>query len=327
MTKHDIAYAERPRAQTKRPDKPAVCLVIPVFNEEDSILPFLETITPIVRATGLPYRLLFVNDGSSDTTLDVLRHCKTSYPEITIVALSRNFGKEAALTAGLDYADEDVVILIDVDLQDPPELITAFLDQWRKGFDVVYGVRTARAGDSFAKRSTASAFYKVFNAFSLTKIPPNTGDFRLIDRRVVGEIRKLRERNRFMKGLLAWPGFRSIGVPFERQPRKAGSTSWNYWKLWNFAIDGLTSFSSIGLRLWMYVGSMIALISLVFAAFIILRTLFFGADVAGYPSLMVALSFFSGVQLITLGLIGEYLGRIFEEVKGRPLYIIDTFEE
>lgn len=310
-----------------RRENPKISLVVPVYNEEASIDPFLKVARGVLRETASPSQIIFVDDGSTDATLQALRAAKRDHPEICIISLSRNFGKEAALTAGLDFAQGDVTIPMDVDLQDPPELIHSFLDHWRQGFDVVYGVRTRRDGDGFVKRVTAGWFYRVFNSLSRTSIPYNAGDYRLMDRRVVDEIKKLRERNRFMKGLMAWPGFRTIGVPFERQPRAAGATTWNYWKLWNFALDGLTSFSSAPLRLWIYLGSTVALISFLFAMQIVFMTLVYGNPVAGYPSVMVAVTFFGGIQLLTLGVIGEYIGRMFTELKARPIYIIDVVEE
>ena len=231
------------------------------------------------------------------------------------------------MTAGFDYCKGDVIVPIDVDLQDPPELIPKFLEQWREGFDVVHGVRDSRASDGFIKRKTAALFYNIFNRMSEIQIPSDSGDYRLMDRRVVKEINKLRERNRFMKGLMAWPGFRSTGVAFTRPERAAGETSWNYWKLFNFAIDGITSFSTVPLRLWSYIGGFLAFASLLYALYIVVRVLVWGVVVPGYASTMVAIFFIGGIQLLTLGLLGEYLGRLFNEVKARPLYVIDIIED
>jgi glycosyltransferase involved in cell wall biosynthesis len=303
-----------------------VSLVVPVYNEETSIGPFLQTLEPLLAELGCKSEIIFVNDGSRDRTLDVLRAAKEINSSIMILSLSRNFGKEAALTAGLDHAKGDAVIPIDVDLQDPPELIGAFITRWRAGADIVYGARSSRASDSFLKRVSATCFYKVFNSLSPVKVPLNAGDYRLMDRRVVDEIKTLRERNRFMKGLMVWPGFRLESVEFERQERASGRTSWNYWKLWNFALDGITSFSTAPLRLWLYVGGVISLLSFLYAAFIIIHVIFAGADVPGYASLIVAVMFFGGIQLFTLGLMGEYIGRILNETKARPIYIIETIE-
>jgi glycosyltransferase involved in cell wall biosynthesis len=303
-----------------------VSLVVPVFNEEMSIALFLETVSAVLARENLRYEMIFVNDGSRDATLEVLRAEKAGDDSIRILSLSRNFGKDAAMTAGIDHASGDVVIPIDVDLQDPPELIGRFVERWRRGADMVYGVRSSRASDGRMKRASAGLFYKIFNLISPVQIPSNAGDYRLMDRRVVDELKKLRERGRFMKGLMAWPGFKTESVEFERVQRAAGQTSWNYWKLWNFALDGITSFSTAPLRLWLYVGMMISLLSFLYAGFIIVHFVLRGGDVPGYPSLIVAIMFFGGIQLISIGLIGEYIGRIYHEIKGRPVYIIDTIE-
>ena len=228
-----------------RVEDPLITLIVPVFNEEAAIGPFLQTVTPILAETGCRFEILFVNDGSRDNSLGVLRAAKAANPAIAILSLSRNFGKEAAMTAGLDHAKGDAVILIDVDLQDPPELIVDFIARWRAGAEVVYGTRRSRAEDGIAKRVTAAFFYKAFNLLSPTKLPFNAGDYRLMGRRVVNEIKALRERNRFMKGLMVWPGFRMESVEFARPRRSAGNTNYSYWKLWNFALDGITSFSTV----------------------------------------------------------------------------------
>lgn len=241
--------------------------------------------------------------------------------------LTRNFGKEAALTAGIDQAKGDAVIIMDVDLQDPPELILDFLAKWHEGYDVVYGKRIIRDSDSLAKRASANWFYKLFNKVSPVKIPENAGDFRLMDRRVVEVVKRLHERNRFMKGMFAWVGFRSTGVPYTRKPRPAGQTKWNYWKLWNFALDGLVGFSTAPLRIWMYFGAIVAIIAFLYSLFIVAKVIIFGIDVPGYASLMTAILFFGGVQLLSLGVVGEYLGRLFTEVKGRPVYVMENVYE
>ena len=241
-----------------------------------------------------------------------------------VISLSRNFGKEAALTAELDHANGDVIIPMDVDLQDTPELILKFLDYWREGYDVVYGIRVKREDDPAAKRVTAGWFYRIFNLMSDVKIPEDVGDFRLIDRRVAEAIRQCPERNQFMKGLFAWAGFRSIGVPYERPARAEGESKWRYWGLWNFAIDGLVSFSTAPLRVWTYIGASVALLALAYALYRVVLVLTMGVDVPGYASLITAILFMGGMQLLSLGLIGEYVGRIFAEVKGRPIYIVDA---
>jgi len=305
---------------------PLVSLVVPVFNEEASITLFVATVEKILAGQNCRYELIFVDDGSVDGTLNVLREAKSRNGSIVILSLTRNFGKDAAMTAGLDHAKGDAVIPMDVDLQDPPELITHFIERWRSGADIVYAVRASRQSDGPVKRVSAGWFYSLFNLMSPTQIPFNAGDFRLMDRRVVDEVNRLRERSRFMKGLMAWPGFRTEAVPFERPQRAAGRTSWNYWNLWNFALDGITSFSTVPLRLWLYVGAVISLFSFLYAAFIVVHAFIEGVDVPGYPSLMVAIMFFGGIQLVSIGLIGEYVGRIFLEIKGRPIYIIDSIE-
>jgi len=311
---------------SRRKQEPLISLVIPVRNESAAIGPFLNVALQVLAETRCPYELFFVNDGSEDDTLDVLRTAKTQHPEIRVLTLSRNFGKDAALTAGLDHATGDVIVPLDVDLQDPPALILEFLARWREGYDVVYGVRKQRRSDSMLKRMTAACFYKVFNFLSARSIPENAGDFRLMDRRVVDQIKGLRERTRFMKALMDWPGYRSVGVPFERPSRTSGHSSWSFWKLWNFALDGITSFSTTPLRLWLYVGTFICAVSLFYASFIIVRVLFTGRDIPGYASLIVAVMFFGGIQLLSIGLLGEYIGRIFQETKGRPIYLIDSIE-
>ena len=312
--------------QDTRIERPLVSLIVPVFNEQASIDLFLETVERVTAREACRWEILFINDGSRDDTLTVLRAAKARNPAVVIISLSRNFGKEAATTAGLDFAKGNVVIPIDVDLQDPPELIGQFIARWRAGADVVYGVRTSRVSDGVVKRTSAGLFYRVFNMMSRTKIPFNAGDYRLLDRRVVDEINKMRERSRFMKGILAWPGFRTESIEFERQKRAAGGTSWNYWKLWNFALDGIFSFSTLPLRLWMYVGALIALLSFLYAIFLIVYIEITHHTVPGYPSLMVAIMFFGGIQLLSIGLVGEYVGRIFHETKGRPIYVIDVIE-
>jgi glycosyltransferase involved in cell wall biosynthesis len=241
---------------------------------------------------------------------------------VRAITLSRNFGKEAALSAGLDHAEGKAVIPLDVDLQDPPELIAQMYAKWREGFEVVYGVRTNRESDSLPKRLTADLYYRAHNWLSNDKIPEHAGDFRLLDRSVVEVIRAMPERNRFMKGLFAWSGFRQAAVEYERLPREVGQTKFRYWKLWTLALDGITSASTMPLRIWSYIGVVIAFFTLLYSLFIVVKTLLFGADVSGYPSLMVAILFFGSLQLISLGVLGEYVGRILVETKQRPLYVI-----
>ena len=300
-------------------------LVVPVFNEEESIQAFIDTIDKELEPLRDRLEIVFVNDGSRDRTRKVVEEVIEKDPRVTLVNLARNFGKEAAMTAGLHHARGDAVIPMDVDLQDPPSLILEFVRLWQdEGYDTVYGVRTDRNADTAMKRLTAGGFYRLFNAVSTTtRIPENAGDFRLMDRRVVEVIKQLPERNRFMKGLFAWAGFNSIGVPYERPARMAGETKFNYWKLWNFALDGFFSFSSWPLRVWSYVGAGVALLSFLFILVIITKVIFFGIDMPGYASLMSVILFLGGMQLISIGVLGEYLGRMFLEVKQRPVFVIE----
>lgn len=311
----------------RRPADPLLSLVIPVFNEEESIDLFLDTVMPLLERASLRFELVFINDGSRDNTFARLFDRGRGDRRIRIVNLSRNFGKEAALTAGIDHAKGDILIPMDIDLQDPPELIQPFIARWREGYDIVYGVRTARLTDTRAKRMSAGWFYRVFNSLSPVRIPPNVGDFRLVDRRAVEVLRQLPERNRFMKGLFAWVGFNSIGVPYERPQRAAGTTKFNFWRLWNFALDGVVSFSTAPLRAWFYVGVVIAAIAVLYALFIVTRVLILGIDTPGYASLLIAVLLMGAIQLLSLGIIGEYLGRLFLEVKGRPIYVVEGVYE
>jgi glycosyltransferase involved in cell wall biosynthesis len=314
--------------RARRPADPLLSLVVPVFNEEESIDIFLTTVEPFLEKAGLRFEVVFVNDGSRDNTLAHLLDCSTRDRRIKVVNLSRNFGKEAALTAGIDHAKGDILIPMDIDLQDPPDLINPFIERWREGYDIVYGVRTLRAWDTATKRLSANWFYWAFNSMSPVRIPANVGDFRLVDRRAVEVLRQLPERNRFMKGLFAWVGFNSVGVPYERPQRAAGSSKFNLWRLWNFALDGVVSFSSVPLRASFYGGLVIAGIAVLYALFIITRVLLFGIDTPGYASLLIVVLGMGAIQLLSIGIIGEYLGRLFLEVKGRPIYVVEgVYEE
>ena len=303
-------------------DSVEISVIIPLYNESDSIEHLFARLTPVLKHLDTNYEIICINDGSQDDTLPKLVKFSQDDSRIKVVSLSRNFGKEIALTAGIDYASGAAVIPIDADLQDPPELIVSLIAKWREGYDVVYATRRSRQGESWIKRITAKAFYQTIGKMSQVPIPSNTGDFRLLDRRVVEAVKKLPERTRFMKGLFAWVGYRQTSILFDREPRRAGKTTWNYWKLWNFALDGIISFSFLPLKVWSYIGVAISFISLLYALMLVLRTLIFGVDVPGYASLMVAILFLGGIQLITLGVLGEYLGRVYEEVKGRPLYFV-----
>jgi glycosyltransferase involved in cell wall biosynthesis len=301
-------------------------LVIPVKDEEEAIAAFLKRVIPILESLDDPaarsFEILFIDDGSSDRTLEVIRDAHAADPRVRGLSLSRNFGKEAALSAGLDSAHGLSVIPMDVDMQDPPEVIAPMLAKWRAGFDVVYGVRDNRESDSLPKRLTADLYYRAHNWLSSDKIPEHAGDFRLLDRRVVEVIKSMPERNRFMKGLFAWAGFKSAGVSYHREERAVGTTKFNYWKLWTLAVDGITSASTVPLRVWSYLGGAVALFALGYAIFIVVRTLTSGIEVPGYASMMVAVLFLGGLQLLSLGVLGEYVGRILTEVKHRPLYVV-----
>ena len=300
--------------------------IVPCYNEE-ATLPLLHPrLVAALERSGTDWRVLYVDDGSVDRTVPIVEALASQDARVALLALSRNFGKEIAMSAGLDHAGGDAVVVIDADLQDPPELVPELVAKWREGYDVVYAVRRTRAGESWLKRATASGFYRVIGRLSRTPMPEDTGDFRLLSRRAVEALKRLREQHRFMKGLFGWVGFRQVGVEYDRAPRAAGETKWNYWKLWNFALEGITSFTSAPLRVATYIGLATALFAFVYAAWVVLKTLIYGDPVAGYPSLMVVVLFLGGVQLVALGLIGEYLGRLYFEAKQRPLYLVDRYE-
>jgi len=304
-------------------------VVCPFYNEEGIVEKFFSRLMPALSSLQDRFTLevVCVNDGSTDRTLEELLACSGRYKGIRIVELSRNFGKEAALTAGIELATGDAVIPIDADLQDPPELIPEMVSRWLAGYDVVLGRRTDRSSDNWLKRMSAGAFYRIHNAVSDVRIPEHVGDFRLMDRRVVTSLSSLRETRRFMKGLFAWAGFRTAVVDYTREARVAGGTKFGGWKLWNFALEGITSFSSAPLRIWSYVGFVIAATAFLYGTFIVTRTLLSGVDVPGYASLLTAVLFLGGVQLLGLGILGEYVGRIYVEVKHRPVYLVRRIYE
>ncbi len=312
-----------PARALARPARPLISLIVPVYNEADAIPLFLEQLAARLTVPDAAFEIVFVNDGSRDGTLDMLLGVAGARADVTVVNLSRNFGKEAAMTAGLDHARGDAVVLMDVDLQDPPELVSAFVERWRAGFDIAYGLRSSRDGDTRFKSASAGWFYAWFNRISDTQIPANVGDFRLLDRRVVSALQLLPERGRFMKGLFAWVGFPSVAVPFERPARQAGTTKWNYWRLWNFAIEGVVSFSTAPLRIWTYIGLLLAVFSVLYALFIFAKVLLVGINVPGYASLIVVLLLSTSLNLISLGMIGEYVSRLFVEAKQRPIYLTE----
>ena len=318
MTESHTAPAEK--SVTRNPE--SVSILVPCYNEEPNIDYLFERLATVMAQIGVTYEVICVNDGSRDRTLEKLiehHYCNTA---IKVVNLSRNFGKEIALSAAIDHASGEVVVPIDADLQDPPELIENLIDKWREGYDVVYATRRSRAGESWFKKFTANGFYNIIGRMSSVPIPANTGDFRLLDRQAVDALKQLPERNRFMKGLFAWVGFRQTSILYDRAERYRGNTKWNYWRLWNLAVDGITAFSVAPLKIWLYIGCVISTLALVYASFLVIRTLLLGIDVPGYASLMVAVLFMGGIQLLTLGIIGEYLGRIYAEVKARPLYLV-----
>jgi polyisoprenyl-phosphate glycosyltransferase len=303
-----------------------ISIIVPVKDEEQAIAPFIERVTKVLA--NMPalekgaFEILFIDDGSSDGTLDAVRRGHSADPRVRAVSFSRNFGKEAALTAGLEHARGAAVVPMDVDLQDPPEALLQMIDKWREGFEIVYGVRSDRASDSLPKRLTADLYYRAHNWLSNDKIPEHAGDFRLLDRKVVDAIKAMPERNRFMKGLFAWAGFKQASVTYSRAPRTTGESKFRYWHLWTFALDGITSSSTVPLRIWSYLGGLVALFALAYAMFIAVRTLVFGIDLPGYASLIVSVLFLGGLQLLSLGILGEYVGRILTETKQRPLYVI-----
>lgn len=299
-------------------------IVVPVLNEEESLTAFMDAITPHLEVNAPQHEVIFIDDGSTDNTLARLKALNASDPRIRYVSFSRNFGKEAALTAGLAHARGDAVVPMDVDLQDPPELLADFVRLWKdEGYDMVYGIRVSRDEDTRLKKLTARLFYRLFNSMTHAPIPGNAGDYRLLSRRIVDVLLRLPERSRFMKGLYAWVGFRATGVSYSRPARHRGTTKFNFWKLWNFALDGLVSFSTVPLRVWSYIGAVTALLAFVYIMVIVAGVLFTGRDVPGYASLMSVVLFFGGMQLLSIGILGEYIGRLFMEVKQRPLYVVE----
>lgn len=304
---------------------PLLSIVVPVFNEEEVLPEFHRRLCAVLARLSLTAEIVYVDDGSGDKSLEFLYTLQRGQQGVGIVSLSRNFGKEAALTAGLEHARGDAVVVIDADLQDPPELIPDLVQRWREGYDVVYARRTARDGESALKRLTAYAFYRVADRLCNVRIPRDTGDFRLLSRRTVDSLLRLPEGHRFMKGLFAWVGFRQTAVDYRRNPRHAGCSKWNYWRLWNFALEGITSFTTAPLKISTYLGLLIAAGAFVYGLYIIVDTLLHGNPVPGYPSLLVVILFLGATQLIALGIMGEYLARMFDESKGRPLYLVSEY--
>ncbi len=301
-------------------------ILVPVFNEAETLPAFHRRLATVLDGLDLAADILYVDDGSADASRAAIAALREQDARVGLLALSRNFGKEIAMAAGLDHAKGDAVVIIDADLQDPPELIPQLVAKWHEGYDVVYATRTDRDGESWLKKATAHAFYRVIHHAATFEIPRDTGDFRLLSRRAVEALRRLPEQHRFMKGLFTWIGFRQTGIPYHREPRHAGQTKWNYWRLWNFALEGITSFTTAPLRLATYLGFLIALLAFAYGLWIVLGTLLHGNPVAGYPSLMAVVLFLGGIQLLFIGILGEYIGRMFDESKRRPLYLIDAYQ-
>ncbi|MDZ7752543.1 MAG: glycosyltransferase family 2 protein [Gammaproteobacteria bacterium] len=302
---------------------PLLSIVVPAYNEMEVIEAFHQRLQDVLAGMSIRSEIVYVNDGSTDDTLTMLRGLTSPTGTVRVLDLSRNFGKEIAMTAGLDHTGGDAVVVIDADLQDPPELIPELVDGWQQGYDVVYATRASRDGETALKKATAKLFYRTIQKLAgKVHIPEDTGDFRLMSRRATEAVTQLREQHRFMKGLFAWVGFPQKSVRYRRDPRYAGTTKWNYWKLWNFSLEGITSFSTAPLRLATYFGFATASLSFAYGLFIIAKTLLLGEPVPGFPSLIALITFLGGVQLLTIGVLGEYLGRMFNEVKHRPLYLL-----
>ncbi|MBT8061994.1 MAG: glycosyltransferase family 2 protein [Xanthomonadales bacterium] len=308
--------------QLHNPKQKCVSIVVPVYNEAEVLEETFERLRSVLRETGQRFEIVFVDDGSKDGSRELLESIQAAHPQVVVVLLSRNFGKEYALTAGLDFACGEAVIMIDADLQDPPELIPQMLDKWQQGFDVVTMRRVKREGETVAKRSSAWLFYRLLNRISDVDIPPDTGDFRLLSARAVRAIRQMPERVRYMKGIFAWIGFEQTEITYERSSRAAGRTKWGYLRLFRLALDGITAFSTVPLRLASYLGFITAMLAFAYGVWTIIKTLVYGDPVAGFPTLMTSMLFLGGVQLMAIGLLGEYLGRLFTESKNRPHYLV-----
>lgn len=305
---------------------PLLSVVVPVFNE-DVVLPILHArLQQVLSQIPGPHEIIFVNDGSSDQTQAVLEALRLSDPQVAVACLSRNFGKERAMTAGLELARAEAVVIMDVDLQDPPELIPDMLAAWRGGADVVNMRRTQRDGESFLKKATAHVFYRLINRLSDVSIPTDVGDFRLFSRRAVDALNQLPESNRFMKGLFAWIGFNQVTLDYHRKSRAAGASKWPYWRLWNFALEGLTSFSTVPLRVATYVGLFSATGAFAYALYFLVKTQIWGDAVRGFPTLIEVVLLLGGLQLMAIGVVGEYVGRIYMEAKRRPIYLLDSYQ-
>ena len=299
-----------------------ISVIIPVFNEEKGLGLLVDRLLPVLESLEHPFEVVFVNDGSRDGTLDELKKLNTRDKRLKLISFSRNFGKECAIAAGLAYARGDAVIVMDSDLQHPPETIRNFMARWREGYQVVYGQRLDRRTDGPVRRLMSKIFYRVFHLLTKTELPRDAGDFRLLDRKAVDALNRIGERARYNNGLYSWIGFRSVGVPYSVGDRSVGASKWSPRRLTHFAIDGLTSFSNVPLKIWSYLGLLVSLIALGYATVFFVKTLIFGVDVPGFPTLVISIMMLSGAQLISLGVLGEYLARVYDEVKGRPLYIV-----
>lgn len=311
------------RAQVLQTKSLFISCVVPVFNEESVVASFVAALISLLESQTNQFEIILVDDGSRDRSL-LIMHQLAADARIKVIGLSRNFGKEVALTAGLEHASGSVAIILDADFQHPLTTIPVFLEHWSQGYDMVYGVRTGRESESYFKRKFANSFYWLMQKITQIDIPPNAGDFRLLDRQVINALNSFPERTRFMKGLYAWVGFKSFAVPFTVQQRAGGKSSWRFMRLTELAITGITSFSDVPLRVWGMIGFVISLVSLIYAIYIVTVTLLFGADLPGFPTLVVAIMFLGGVQLLSIGILGEYIARIFTEVKHRPKYLIHT---
>ncbi|HMI09814.1 MAG TPA: glycosyltransferase family 2 protein [Candidatus Saccharimonadales bacterium] len=303
-----------------------ISILIPAYNEQEVLSHLYERLNKLAGETSdYDFEFLFINDGSRDRTLEIIKGYAEKDPRVAYVNLSRNFGKETAMLAGLDHATGDATVIIDADLQDPPELIPQMLKYWEEGYDDVYARRTSRNGESWLKKATSSAFYRVLQQSTQIPIQQDTGDFRLLDKRCVEALKQIRESQRYTKGMFSWIGYKKKEITYERDPRVAGETKWNYFKLINLAIDGITSFTTSPLRISSILGILVSISAFIYIVYLVIRTAAFGTDLAGYPSMMAVILFLGGIQLLSLGVIGEYVGRIFNETKNRPLYFVEEY--
>jgi len=303
--------------------KQTISIIVPAYNEDEGLAEFHSRTVAVLNSLSMDGEIVYVNDGSRDKTLEVMKGLQVTDPRVVIIDLSRNYGKEIALTAGLDHASGDAIVPIDADLQDPPELISDLVAKWREGYEVVYARRLSRVGENWLKRATADAFYRLMKRLDdKVTLPANVGDFRLLDRKALNALKQYREQHRFMKGLFALIGFRQVALDYHRDARFAGATKWNYWKLWNFSLEGITSFTIAPLKLSTYIGLLTAFFAFIYGLYFFSKALLIGDPVPGFPTLIVMLAFLGGIQLMVLGIIGEYLGRIFNETKNRPLYFV-----